>query len=74
MCRVFRLFIGVGVILHGVGAKVLDCDFIVSEFELQFGYLVLFLTYTLGKGMKPLIPSSYGLDSTTTVQQEWHWH
>ena len=33
----------------------LDCDIVVSEFELQSRYNVHFLTYTLGKGMNPVI-------------------
>ena len=36
-------------------ANVLGSDIVVSEFKLQFS--ILFLTYTLGKGMNPLIQS-----------------
>ena len=37
-------------------AKVLDCNFKVSEFELQSPYYVYFQTNTLRKGMNPLHP------------------
>ena len=38
-----------------VEAKMLDCDTLVSEFELQSRYYVHSPTYTLWKGMNPLI-------------------
>ena len=37
-------------------AKVLDCDIVVSEFELVSHYYINFQTNTHGKGMNPLIP------------------
>ena len=43
-----------------VGAYVLDCDVVVSEFELQSRYYVHFQTNTFWKGMKPLISSDMG--------------
>ena len=46
--------------LRGVVANVLDLDIVVSEFELQFGYIVYFRTNTLWKGMNSLIPSAKG--------------
>ena len=49
--------------------NVLDCNTIVSEFELQLCNYVLFWTNTLEKDINyfiPLLPS-YGLNSTTTV-------
>ena len=39
---------------RGVVAKVLDCDIIVSEFELQFRYYIHFGINTVGKGMNSL--------------------
>ena len=48
--------------LRGVVANVLDCDIVVSEFELQ-----VFRFNTLGKGMNPTYCSSYGLNSTITI-------
>ena len=49
-------------------ANVLDCGIVVSGFELQSRYYVHFWIYTLGKGMKLLIPAhSYELNNTTIV-------
>ena len=48
-------------------ANVLDCNIVVSEFEPQSCYYVHFGTNTLGKGINSLIPTSYGLNSATTV-------
>ena len=48
--------------------NVLDCDIVVSEFELQLRYCVSFRTDTLRKGSNPFISTFiYGLNSTTTV-------
>ena len=53
---------------RGVGANVVDCHTVESEFELQVRYYVHFRTNTLRKNMNSLIPtSSYVLNSTTTV-------
>ena len=51
-------------------ANVLDCDIVISEFELQSCNNVHFWTNTLGKGMNspPYYPSN-GLNSITTVLQ-----
>ena len=35
--------------------NILNCDIVVSEFELHSRYYVHFRTNTLGKGMNPLI-------------------
>ena len=51
----------------GVMVKAMDCRIVVSEFVLQSHYYVHFQANTLGKGMNPPYPSSYGLNSTTTV-------
>ena len=60
---------------RGVIVKVIDCKIVVSEFVLQSHYYVHFLTNTLEKGMEPLYPPSYGLNSTTTVLLgEWLQH
>ena len=60
---------------HGVMVKVMDCGIIVSEFVLQSRYYIHFRANTLGKDMNPPYPSSYGLNSTTTVLLgEWLWH
>ncbi len=40
---------------RGVMVKAMDCEIVVSEFEIQSRYYVHFRTNTLGKGMKPLI-------------------
>ena len=45
----------------------MDCEIVVREFELQSRYYVHFQANTLGKGMNPTHPPSYGLNSTTTV-------
>ena len=45
---------------RGLVAKVLDCDNVVSEFELQLRYYVHFQIHTLGKYMNPLILSAMG--------------
>ena len=61
---------------HSIEANMLDCDIVVSEFELESRYNVDFQTNTLGKGMNPLITRlSYELNSTTSVLlQGWLWH
>ena len=61
---------------RGVPRNVLDCDIVVSAFELQLHYQVHFRTNILGKGMNPLILFSpnCGLDSTTTfLLKGWIW-
>ena len=50
----------------GVMVKAMDCGIIVCEFVLQSRYYVHIRVNTLGKGMNSF-PSSYGLNSTTTV-------
>ena len=40
--------------------KAMDCEIIVSEFELQLRYYVHFQTNTLEKGMNPLILRAMG--------------
>ena len=59
-----------------VVAKVLDCDIIVNEFELQSHYYVHFRTNTVEKGMNPLIPFfNYGFNSITSgLLRRWLWH
>ena len=52
---------------RGVMVKVMDWGIVVSEFVLQSRYYVHFRANTLGKGMNPPYPPSYGLNSTTTV-------
>ena len=52
---------------RGVMVKVMDCGIVVSEFVLQSRYYVHFRANTLGKGMNPPYPPSYGLNSTATV-------
>ena len=44
----------------GVVANMMDCDIVVSEFELQSRYYYHFLSNTLGKGMNLLIPQAMG--------------
>ena len=56
-------------------SKVLDSEFEVSEFDLQSCYCIYFWTNPFCKDMNPLIPPSYGLNSTTvSFQQRWLWH
>ena len=43
---------------------------VVSEFEFQLSYYVNFRTNAFSKGMTPPYPTSYGLNSATTVLQE----
>ena len=60
---------------RGVIVKAMDCGIVVSEFVLQSCYYVHFQANTLGKGMNPPYPPSYGLNSTTTLLlREWLWH
>ena len=41
----------------GRNANVLDCDIVVSEFELPSSFYVHFWINTLGKDMNPIIPA-----------------
>ena len=43
---------------RGVVVNVLDCDIVVSKFEIQSWYYVHFQTNAFGKGMNPLIRSA----------------
>ena len=54
-------------------ANMLDCDIVVSQFELQSSYYVHFRTNTLEKGMKPLThyETSNRLNSITAVLLRW---
>ena len=47
--------------------NVLDCNIILSKFELQSQLYIHFRTNTPEKSMNSLIPPNYGLNSTTTV-------
>ena len=70
----YSLFLTVGC-PRGVMVKVMDCGIVIREFVLQSRYYVHFRPNTLGKGMNPLYPPSYGLNSTTTVLLgEWLCH
>ena len=51
--------------------KVLDCDVIVCEFELQTRYNVHFRTDTLEKVLNSVILKAMRVDCTFTVQQSW---
>ena len=60
---------------RGVMVKAMDCGILAREFVLQLCYYVHFQANTLGKGMNPLYPPSYGLNSITTVLLgEWLRH
>ena len=52
ICIVIKFFGGCP---RGVMVKAMDCEIVVSEFELQSCYYVHFRANTLGKGMNPLI-------------------
>ena len=54
--------------------KAMDCRIVVSKFKCQSHYYVHFRTNTLGKGMNPPYPPSYGLNDTTPVLEGWLWH
>ena len=41
---------------HTIVVNVLECDIIVSKFELQSCYYIHFWTNTLGKGMNTIYP------------------
>ena len=45
---------------RGEMVKVMDCEIVISEFELKSHYYVLFRANTLGKGMNLLIPPAMG--------------
>ena len=45
---------------HGVMVKALDCEMLLSEFELQLCYYIYFRTNTLEKVMNPLILPAMG--------------
>ena len=58
---------------RGVMVKAMDCRIVVSEFVLQSRYYVHFRSNTLGKGIEPPYPPSYGLNCPNTVLLgEWH--
>ena len=57
---------------RGVMVKAVDCEIVVSEFVLQSRYYVHFRANTLGKGIEPPYPPSYGLN--TVLLGEWLWH
>ena len=52
---------------RGLVAKMPHSDIEMNEFELQSPYYKHFRTNTLEKGMNPIYPPSYGLNSNTTV-------
>ena len=52
---------------HSIVNNMLDCDIVVSKFKLQLCQYIHFQTNTLGKGMNLSYPSSYELNSATTV-------
>ena len=55
--------------------NVLDNDVKICEFKLQLNYYVHFWTNTVGKGMNPSYPLSYGLNSiTAAILYGWVWH
>ena len=58
---------------RGVIVKAMDCRIVVREFVLQSRYYVHFREIYPRERYEP--PSSYGLNSTTTVLLgEWLWH
>ena len=52
---------------RGVMGHVLDCDIVVSGFELHSRYYNYFRTNTLGKGIEQPLSPRYELSSTTNV-------
>ena len=60
---------------RGVVVKALNYRIVISEFELQSRYYVLFRTNTLWEGYEPPYPPTYGFNSITAVLLEgWIWH
>ena len=60
---------------RGVMVKAMDFGIVVSEFVFQSRYYVHFRANTLGKGIEPPYPPSYGLNSPNTVPLgDWLWH
>ena len=55
---------------RGVMVKVMDYEIIVNEFEFQSRYYVHSRTNTVGERYEHPYPSSYELNSTTTVLVE----
>ena len=43
----------------GLVSKVLDCDIVASEFELQSRHYIHFQTHTIVNGMNPLSPQQW---------------
>ena len=58
--------------VFSVVANVLWCDILVSEFKINSRYYANFLTNTLEKDLKTLIPDSYGLNKETKFNQTAH--
>ena len=66
-CLVYRVTQEVKILTHhrvgcprGVMVKMMDCGIVVHEFVLQLCYYVHFQANTLGKGIEPPYPPSYG--------------
>ena len=56
---------------RGVVSDILDCNIVVSEFELLSRYCIHFWTNMLGEGINP----SNGLNGTTSVRLHlWLWY
>ena len=53
-------------------AKVLDCNIIVSESELQSRHYVHFQTKTLGKSITPLVPVTYWPSTKPSIKKQVH--
>ena len=60
MCICLSQFILIWESSSDAVANVMDCDIVMSKFELQSCYNVHFRSNTLREGMKPLIPQSIG--------------
>ena len=55
--------------------KALDCEIVVSEFELQSRYYVHFRAHIVWERYEPPYPPSYVLNSSATVHlEEWIRH
>ena len=51
----------------GTVANILDCNIVISESELKSNNYVHFWTNIVGKGMNPLLPTSFGLNNPTRL-------
>ena len=59
---------------RGIVANILDCDVVVSEFELKSGYYVNFRGNTVENVCNPLFPNNKLNSTITVLLQRWIWY